>query len=665
MLYVGILNKANLESPQNIDDMTHPKWKFPPHQAGYIAQEPIQREFFTTENMGGLARALVREAVQNALDARKQKPVGIRFATVVLRPEQYGEYLLGLKSHLEAIDARYVTIPDFKIPMEFLVVEDFNTTGLEGDPQITFLKDPQPGENFYYFWHNVGRTGKSGSNRGSWGLGKTVFPAISTMSTFFGLTARASDKRRLLMGQSVLRYHELKSGEPITPYGYFGVFKEGSKEQYFALPIEDNALINNFCNTFGLLRKSNQPGLSLVIPAPHDNINVYQLLLQSLQEYFYPILTGDLIIRVEGNDHGREVRREARQDNVVQTIDKIPSGVFTAASDFDKPAFLRLLDFMEWSLILPASDYIHIEPSNWKNAPQWAKYEIDSQLNEARRRFESERRVAFHVEVGVKPEGKKNKIERGWFYVYLERDEQLQRYESYFLRNGIWIKDVVGHKLRGIRGIVVIDGDDNPLARLLASAENPAHTEWQEQSNTLKSYDSGIYTLRFVRQSLARLGGKLTEIDKEVDQDLLRDIFFVERPEEERPQASGIRANHLQRNGKAEGNFPDIHARLQHIVSRPIKDGVEIMGIEGDSRVGTIEVQFAYAVRRGNAFQKYDLLDFDLARMTVETQAAAIERRENNVLRFAVEKPAFCVRVRGFDNLRDVEMRMTWKDFTE
>ena len=176
--------------------------------------------------MGWRARWCAKR-FQNALDARKQKPVGIRFATVELPPQQYLPYLQGLIPHLEAVDARYVTLPDFTSPISFLVIEDFNTTGLEGDPLTTFLKDPKPGEDYYYFWHNVGRTGKSGSNRGSWGLGKTVFPAVSSISTFFGLTARVSDRRRLLMGQSVLRYHELRSGDPITPYGYFGFFQEG------------------------------------------------------------------------------------------------------------------------------------------------------------------------------------------------------------------------------------------------------------------------------------------------------------------------------------------------------------------------------------------------------------------------------------------------------
>lgn len=633
-----------------------PQWKFPPQIAGYMAQEPVQREFFTSENMGGLARALVRESVQNALDARIKAPVRVRFATIELQPEEYRGYLEELLPHLGVIDSRYVTQPDVNKPMQFLIVEDFNTSGLEGNPEITFQKDPKPGENFYYFWHNVGRTGKSGANRGSWGLGKTVFPAISTISTFFGLTCRASDKRRLLMGQSVLRYHEIESEKPITPYGYFGTFRE--KEPYFSLPIEDQDEVDRFSNTFQLLRKPDQPGLSLVIPAPHGNINVNQLLLQLLQEYFYPILISDLVVQIEGTVRGRHKVGIAKSDNLLNIVDQIPEEVFAASTDFDKEAFLRLIDFMKWSLSSAESEKILITPPN-SNTPDWGKYNLEAAIVTAQQRFESEQRVAFRVEVPVKTGGRRGSYDLGWFYVYLERDEQLRGSESYFLRSGIWVKDVKGHNLRGLRGVVVIDGADNPLVRLLASAENPAHTEWQEQSNALRAYTGGPGTLRFVRQSLSRLGGILTQRDKEVDQNLLRDLFFVERPIEESARRTRTAGSKVQpTEGERMEAFPELQAREAAIVMQPIKDGVEIRGTDSARPNTIVQAEFAYAIRRGNAFQKYEPLDFDLQAMNVKSRGVQIQLQAENKLHFLIREVPFIVHVRGFDNLRDVEMRL-------
>ncbi|NDJ61102.1 MAG: hypothetical protein GYB67_08250 [Chloroflexi bacterium] len=638
-----------------------PEWRFPPQIAGYMAQEPIQREFFTSENMGGLTRALVRESVQNALDARKKKPVGIRFAIIELGPDAYQEYLRGLLPHLEVIGTQYVTPPNIQAPMQFLIVEDFNTTGLEGDPEITFQKDPKPEENFYYFWHNVGRTGKSGAERGSWGLGKTVFPAVSSISTFFGLTCRTSDKRRMLMGQSVLRYHEIEAGKPITPYGYFGTYEPNEKKRWFALPIEDETVINRFCKTFRLMRKPDRPGLSLVIPAPNEAIRIDQLLLQAFQEYFYPILIGDLVVRVEKQHPSRKERDVVNQDNLIDTINKFSEEEFDEYTDFDKAAFLRLLDFMSWSLALPDTEIMRIVPPN-TNVPDWNKYDVESTINVAQQRFEIDQRVAFRVDVPVKlakAKGQRKDAEIGWFHVYLERDEQLRSAESYFLRSGIWVKEVKGHSLRGIRGIVIIDGADNPLVRLLASAENPAHTEWQRQSNALKAYTGGEGTLRFVRQSLAKLGGMLTQRDKEVDQDLLRDVFFVERPPEQRGRQAQSGGGKVQKAGdEGLAGFPDIDGRAQAVTMQPITDGVEIRGTDGSAPGRVVRVEFAYAIRRGNAFQKYDPLDFDLKQMPIEADGVELDLRTENRLHFVVRQPDFRVRVRGFDSLRDVEMRV-------
>ena len=38
-----------------------------------------------------------------------------------------------------------------------------------------------------------------------------------------------------------------------------------------------------------------------------------------------------------------------------------------------------------------------------------------------------------------------------------------------------------------------------------------------------------------------------------------------------------------------------------------------------DRPVDEVEARFAYAIRRGNSFQKYDPLDFDLAQMPIDS----------------------------------------------
>ena len=60
---------------------TRPQWRFREMQPGEINIDPIEGEFFTTEALGSLNDALVREAIQNSLDAAVgEGPVTVRFA---------------------------------------------------------------------------------------------------------------------------------------------------------------------------------------------------------------------------------------------------------------------------------------------------------------------------------------------------------------------------------------------------------------------------------------------------------------------------------------------------------------------------------------------------------------------------------------------------------
>jgi hypothetical protein len=47
----------------------YPSWKFRKMNKGEMNVDPIEGEFFSTEALGSLPDALIREAIQNSLDA--------------------------------------------------------------------------------------------------------------------------------------------------------------------------------------------------------------------------------------------------------------------------------------------------------------------------------------------------------------------------------------------------------------------------------------------------------------------------------------------------------------------------------------------------------------------------------------------------------------------
>ena len=181
-------------------------------QPSEINVDPIEGQYFTTEAVGSITDALVRESIQNSLDALEGSgPVTVVFSFFSEPDRQFDSrevikiYLESLNPHLQAKHSGLRGLPSNAENLDYILIEDYGTRGLQGDVlQYDDLEDNLDKNDFYYFWRNIGRTRNETSDLGRWGLGKTVFQAASRINSFFGFTVRSDDGRTLLMGQSVL-----------------------------------------------------------------------------------------------------------------------------------------------------------------------------------------------------------------------------------------------------------------------------------------------------------------------------------------------------------------------------------------------------------------------------------------------------------------------------
>jgi hypothetical protein len=190
--------------------MKQPVWKFRPMSRGEINVDPIEGEFFSTEILGSLSDAVVREGDP---ELPRRRPPGqpvrlaVTFPSADRTPCGCSRAIPQRASdHLEAKGSGLANGVDFERPMDFLLIEDFGTRGLAGDIRDDGNQDETAAKNdFYYFWRNIGRAVEGTTTRGRWGLGKTVFQAASRINSFFGLTVRQGEARRLLMGNPFSR----------------------------------------------------------------------------------------------------------------------------------------------------------------------------------------------------------------------------------------------------------------------------------------------------------------------------------------------------------------------------------------------------------------------------------------------------------------------------
>jgi hypothetical protein len=615
-------------------------WDFKTWARGDKVRDPIQGEFFSTDAIKNPAEALVREDTQNSLDAGTGKPVRVRFyisgTEGAVPAERMKFYMNGSWEHFNAEGNGLRDVPKPTDNCPFLVCEDFSTRGLEGDPG-QWQELPGVKNHFYYFFRTEGKSAKTEQERGRWGIGKYVFPRSSRINAFFAVTARA-DKRRLLMGQAVLKSHWIGK-KYYKPDGSLGVDQAG-----LIMPFEDAKLIDDFCADFKL-KRGNEPGLSVVVPWYDKEIGFNDLVAACARDYFYALLSGDLVVDIE-----------SPTDTLTLSATSLEATLAATAPDLAKE-LAPMFELAKWAITLEQEKFnvINVPPPAYSY--KWEDVEIPEELIAALRpRVQAGERIAFRVHLNVYPKGRPSTP--SFFDIFMVRDDDDEQGRPIFIRDGIIISDVrPKHRNRGMRAIVIVD--DGPLATLLGDSENPAHTQWQRDSSHFKGkYTYGPSYIEFVTGSVAAIVRAIVETEQEIDPTLLIDFFSL--------PAGGGGDKQKGPGDKDEDKEPPPPPppppppKLQRFRINRIKGGFSVT--PGDPAAvlpPRIEIRTAYDVRRGNAISRYRPEDFklDKAPIKIEKKGVDIVETENNRMLFAIQDKGFSLTVSGFDENRDLVVR--------
>lgn len=627
-----------------------PTWRFREMSRGEINVDPIEGEFFTTEAIGSVTDALVRESIQNSLDAAIDgRPVTVRFSFYQSPNPGYDEkvvlnkYLNGLSAHLQAKHAGLQDTPSPSEQMDYLLIEDYGTRGLQGDiSQYDDLDDDFKKNDFYYFWRNIGRTRKQATDLGRWGLGKTVFQAASRINSFFGLTVRNDDGRMLLMGQSVLKIHKA-NGTRYTPYGYFGQF-----DGELALPIEEPKFLKQFSSQF-LVDRFEKPGLSVLVPFLDNEIDpkdfAQKFVNSVVKHYFFPILAGKLIV-------------EIKHQNKNYTLDATSLDNLLKKSRFvESRGMIGLIDLVRWAIRQPEDTHTRLNEPTPEKAPKLRDVFDQDQIEQLQQKFSENKRLAFYVPICVQLHNSKELMQT-YFSVFIERDENLEKAEDYFIRQGITIPEVSSLKHKGIRAIVSIT--DPNLSTFLGDAENPAHTDWERNSKKFKrKYRLGPSTLDFIKSAPREIIKILTQPIKGRDENLLKHIFSLPTAQVELPGKQEKEFSGDGEKKKSTDPFVDVIGS-NYLKLTPIKSGFRLTRLPKATKVPRyITIWIAYEVRSGNPFKKYTALDFDVSRppIKIQAQGANILLNKENTIQIEVLNGSFNLAVTGFDMHRDLRIK--------
>lgn len=621
------------------------EWHFRQYSMGEPTRDPINGEFFSTEAITHPAQALVREGIQNSLDARQGKSATVKISLAIgahaLSPERASRWFEGAWPHFHATGNGLQEPPDRDTSCAYLVFEDFGTKGLQGDETQPF--DSRVDNSFFYFFRAEGRSGKSEKDLGRWGVGKQVFPRLSRANMLFGLTIRADDGRRLLMGRSVLKSH-LVDGTNFSPDGYFGIRRSDG----LILPISDVDTLDRFCTDFEISRKSNEAGLSVVVPFVDEEITMQRLKDAVVTDYFYAIITGTLTVVLATPDGELTIDSHTLEQAASELAEKRAN------------IALSKIELARWAVQNAEENFVRLNPCS-PDRPVWSDDLLPiGSAPQMRDSLSKGDKLSVRVELTVKE--KNRPPQPSFFDVHLWQDG-FEDGRPVFVREGIIISDIHAPLTRFVRSLVVIE--DRPLAKLLGDSENPAHTQWQKDSSNFKGkYIYGSSYIDFVTRIVSTLFNALSAEDEQEDRNVLQDVFSL--PVEESEDATKRPGQTI---GPKEGNKSGLV--IDHLPSNQTwfkviktRGGFEIVPTNKEMMLPMwLNIKCAYDVRRGNPFAKYESAlraqtpDFRIGqggvRATAKVGVKILEQR-NNHLRVKVTDPDFRLVVKGFDENRDL-----------
>ena len=647
------------------------RWRFHAMTPDELNSDPMERELLGN---GGINTRLARESIQNSLDAVADKsrpdPIRMRFSLAgihsPLPAKRAAPYLSGLIKHLERIAPEHLddditervlnnNLAEGGVP--FLVIEDAGTQGLNGDWLQFNDSDQQTGNDNHFFWffRNIGRSGKGDSDNGSWGLGKWVFPDASRVGAYIAVTRRRLDDETLLMGQSILTKHTI-GDQRYAPYGFLSIVGGNGLQLPLVMSDPDHRTFVEQCIADFDLRLRGEPGLSVIIPFPRinaedeENISASGLLAAIVRNYFYPIIDGRLEITVDEGDGSPPVDlTENTIDNVIKNLDLQDDG------ELSKQSYAKLFEMCRECITLPDAAYTTLaqlpsdDPTNADHAT----------VVGLRDRYDSGELLAFRI--GGDAQRKKEAQQPTEFRLYLQRDDSLSHGHDYYVRGTLSISDM--DHIRRYRSWALLTVDErDPLAAMLRDSEPVAHTSWRPQARRVQDrWVAPGRRINAVRHAPATMLSILEAPPEGLQKDAFSDIFFWDGGEAS-PREQG-RAE--DRSLICTGKRVDPPLRRRDFAVSKTNSGFRVTLENGlEEPPARAQLQVAYEVPRGNPLKSYHPEDFRLhgrgAGLAWHVGGCQVRPgRAGNALFLEIDNPdEFEFTVTGFDSHRDLHVRV-------
>jgi hypothetical protein len=588
----------------------------------------LDTEIFDSEKFPHV-QTFVREAIQNSLDARRDrsKPVTVHFGfhsgglgsrKRFLSDLAAKKQACGLSWPLEWADGN----------MTWLVVEDSNSSGLNGD-----LGDRT--SDFWNYWLNFGISNKNGTGRGGRGIGRITFLIASGISTVIGVTRRAADDSVAACGMSLLKPGMIE-GEYKSSYAYLAKCPNKSIYDLYS----DKDFTTELADAFALADYSapRSSGLSLIIPFPHPSLTKDGIIAASIEHFAPAIIAGALV--VEADD--QTVDATSIDAQALRVATKFPAGPLRE----DPPRFLALIRQSDGKPDL----IIRVK----KSSERIAEAVGDAERDNIRTSFLANERITIGIDVPL-TRGGETTISR--LCAALAQTPKGRKPTDLFFREGMCLPEVAARNAADVD--LVVQSTEGELVAYLNFCEGKAHLGLIENKEvTAKLVENGFldgYSVkRLVRRLMDELRGLVLPDATKPDASIFSGFFSIPKQDSTN-----------KKDGRGAGNkdkasppppppppLPPPRPRIFHVDD--LDDGFRIRANPGYAGWPvSLKAEVAYA--DGSRRPKWSRYDFELKKMPLtQTGAGAKADVKNNILVCRDCGPDFQLEIRGFDVRREL-----------
>jgi hypothetical protein len=639
--------------------MANPKsiWLGTTKQRNSVENEPQGENFFTNTDVLTSQSILVRESIQNAIDAKdtsSSSPVKMIFKLGEVPTETASKYFDNLYPRISA------SLGESKVPGKgscfYLAIEDFKTTGLLGS--ISSDKPADGADNsFWYFAWATGSSNKNEGTRGKNGVGKIVFPRSSSIKSQLVLSVRSRHNglpKSILFGNALLKFHDF-NGERWEPECRWMEVSDGVHQ-----PFTGESEMASFIQDWGLSRTLSENGTSIIVPFCDESFSEEKLIQCIIQDYFVAILDRTIECTVVSAS-GVPVNINA--DSVESMLDDLDDELLTRSSK-TKAELLALCALYKEKVADTTIKANLLWPRDFKSN-KWDEVVLEEENKDfVVEALEAGKAVEFTVKSLIPQKlGSRDDRTLDEFSVLALKRDGVNATPT-FAREGILIPSAASSslKFKGLMVLVVVKSGE--LADCLGQAEGPSHERWSaEETKFREKYvkSHGAELIRYVKDSANRIVRMVQAIDDETEDSRYAKWFPTGAGA---PGTGGSEGNDQKPKIKPPGTpRPKVQTSLFDI--QKIDEGF-VVRFTDEAKSGTKAkngraiLKAGYTQLRGGSPFKLSSDDFELSKMksSIKTEGVNGLAFNQNHLEFDIQSKEFSIQISGFDAYRDLSVEV-------